>query len=197
VSLLLLLLLLPLPLLLLLILVTQQGLASCPDAPEFYAYSLLAAAGQEGRVLAFELASVPQQLLDHAYVQHALRVISALRSGQYLSYYAAYADAPRMAPYLLDHWLPRVRSGALRALLAAYHPTALPLAAVAAALGMDDVQEVGGRLYMWKAGGRGEWHRGFRTLMHTVGDILAIAWDHRQARKGLWQPARATYILAG
>jgi hypothetical protein len=47
-----------------------------------------------------------------------------------------------MAPYLLDHWLPRVRSRALRAALGAYHPTALPLAAVAAALGMDDVQEV-------------------------------------------------------
>jgi hypothetical protein len=58
---------------------SRQGVAACPDAPEFYAYSLLAAAGQEGRVLASELASVPQQLLGHPYMQHALRVIGTLR----------------------------------------------------------------------------------------------------------------------
>jgi hypothetical protein len=48
-----------------------------------------------------------------------------------------YADAPRMAPYLMDALLERVRARALRGMCAAYSPLPLPLGWAAEQLGFD------------------------------------------------------------
>lgn len=54
---------------------------------------------------------------------------------------ALYADAPRMAPYLMDALLDRVRAAGLRALAAGYSPLPLPLGWAAAQLGFDSESE--------------------------------------------------------
>ncbi|KAF8060462.1 LENG8 [Scenedesmus sp. PABB004] len=111
------------------------------SAAEFYAYALLHAAALGPLPLSQELCGVPRRLLGDPAIVHALAAVSAYRSGHYVGFMSAYASAPRMAPYLLDQLLPRVRRGALGALLAAYHPLRLPLGWAAAQLGWGDDQE--------------------------------------------------------
>lgn len=52
-----------------------------------------------------------------------------------------YASAPRMAPYFMDQLLPRVRGAAMATMLAAYHPTRLPLDWVMVQLGFGEDQQ--------------------------------------------------------
>jgi hypothetical protein len=66
------------------------------------------------------------------------------RSGDFVGFVAAYGSAPRMAPYLLDGLLPRVRARALRTIAAAYAPLPLPLSSLAEMLGFDTPEEAGG-----------------------------------------------------
>lgn len=52
-----------------------------------------------------------------------------------------YTSAPRMAPYLMDALLPRVRGQGLAALLAAHRPARLPLGWALLQLGWEEDQE--------------------------------------------------------
>eukprot|EP00775_Hariotina_reticulata_P014769 gene14769-14944_t len=52
-----------------------------------------------------------------------------------------YGSAHRMAPYLMDQLLPRVRSAGLMTLLSAYQPTRLPLDWVMLQLGFGEDQQ--------------------------------------------------------
>lgn len=111
------------------------------DAAEFAAYGVLFAAGHGHRMLTHELAIMDGSLLDDPAVQHALQVVRAARSGSYLRYIQLYATAPRMAPYLMDCLLERVRARALRTVTAAYSPLPLPLEWLAEQLGFESAEE--------------------------------------------------------
>ncbi|KAI8474600.1 MAG: SAC3/GANP/Nin1/mts3/eIF-3 p25 family-domain-containing protein [Monoraphidium minutum] len=108
------------------------------NAAEFAGYGVLFAAGHGHRLLAAELSQLGPDLLAAPEVQNALAGARAARSGDYVRFVALYADAPRMAPYLLDALLERVRARGLRALAVAYSPLPLPLGWAAAQLGFDD-----------------------------------------------------------
>ena len=82
---------------------------------------------------------------------HLLQIVDLLlkglmaaccRSCNYQSFMELYATAPRMAPYLMDLWLPRIRAATLKVLLLAYRPTALPMTFVASCLGFEGIKEV-------------------------------------------------------
>eukprot|EP00899_Mesostigma_viride_P001207 jgi/Mesvir1/11087/Mv02461-RA.1 len=109
------------------------------NAAEFAAYRLLYALahgeGDAGHLAA--LRSLPHNVLAHVFVAHARSVCCAVRGGDYCSFFRLYACAPRMAPYLMDALVPRMRARALRAMLRGYFPS-LPLAFVARSLGFGD-----------------------------------------------------------
>lgn len=63
------------------------------------------------------------------------------RSGAYVSFMGLYASAPRMAPYLMDALLPRVRAQGLATLLAAHRPARLSLDWTMTQLGWEEDQE--------------------------------------------------------
>lgn len=52
-----------------------------------------------------------------------------------------YGSAPRMAPYLMDQLLPKVRTAALATMLSSHYPTRLPLDWVIRQLGFGEDQE--------------------------------------------------------
>lgn len=107
---------------------------------EFYAYGLLHAASLGRGLLSQELCQLPRDILDDPSVSHALATVNAFRSGQYTLFMQAYGDATRMAPYLMDALLPRVRAAGVSAMLTAYHPCRVPLAWAAQQLGFDTDQ---------------------------------------------------------
>lgn len=70
--------------------------------------------------------------------------VVSCRTGQYKHFMSLYGSAPRMAPYLMDQLLPRVRAAGLATILVAYCPTRLPLDWMMVQLGFaeDQMQEV-------------------------------------------------------
>jgi hypothetical protein len=56
-------------------------------------------------------------------VTHALAVRSALSSGDYLTFFKFYHEAPNMSSYLMDHFLHRERLRTSLKLVRAYRPT--------------------------------------------------------------------------
>jgi hypothetical protein len=79
---------------------------------------------------------------DLALMEIRCWLCCSCRSCNYQRFMALYATAPRMSPYLMDLWLPRIRAATLKVLLVAYRPTALPMDFVASCLGFEGVQEV-------------------------------------------------------
>lgn len=71
----------------------------------------------------------------------AAQVCSAAGASDAAALLRLYAGAPRMAPYLMDHLLERVRVRALAAARAAFQP-GVPLALLAGQLGFDSEGEV-------------------------------------------------------
>jgi hypothetical protein len=62
-------------------------------------------------------------LLHDPIVQQALAVCAAASSGDYHRFFALYAEALRMSPYLMDLFVERVRMSALRTIVRAYRPS--------------------------------------------------------------------------
>ncbi|WIA35122.1 hypothetical protein OEZ86_003603 [Tetradesmus obliquus] len=117
----------------------RAGVPGC--APEFYSYAVLHAAALGPLLLNQELGQLPRHHLEHPAIVHALATARAVRSGAYVSFMRLYASAPRMAPYLMDALLPRVRGQGLAALLAAHRPARLPLGWALLQLGWEEDQE--------------------------------------------------------
>ncbi|KAG1672045.1 hypothetical protein FOA52_008921 [Chlamydomonas sp. UWO 241] len=108
----------------------KEGVAG--QRQEFTAYGLLFAQSTgKGTMLVSEL---PTRDLEHPYVDHALRVCRAFRQGDYAAFGELYASAPRMAPYLMDRLLPRLRAFTMQAMITAYRPSPVPLSYLGASL---------------------------------------------------------------
>jgi hypothetical protein len=107
-------------------------------------------------------------------VRHAVAVCWAYRAGQPRAFNNLYPGAQRMAGYLMDSMLDQLRALGLRAMLVAYHPTALPLAFVAEELGFEEEQQA--RAYLREAG--------------AVVDERAGALDTRASRAAAAGPPR-------
>lgn len=105
---------------------------------EFAAYGLMLAAQHGADLYSRELVQLPEALLSDGFVQHAMAVCWAFRAGQPRTFNNLYPTAQRMAGYLMDQMLDKVRSMGLRALLVAFYPTSLPLSYVALELGFDE-----------------------------------------------------------
>ncbi|GLI60790.1 hypothetical protein VaNZ11_003024 [Volvox africanus] len=110
---------------------------------EFEAYGLLytQATAAARNTLAMELSLVPQHLLDHSFVRHALAVCTAVRSGNYARFVALYDGAPRMSPYIMDKLLGQMRMFALQSTTFAFKPMPVPLSYLAAQLGLETEEE--------------------------------------------------------
>jgi SAC3 family protein LENG8/THP3 len=90
---------------------------------EFAAYRLLLSLSQPGsETFCAELRDMEASCRRHEFVRHAVAVSAALRSGNAAAFMRLYRDAPRMAPYLMDGLVSRMRSVALSAALVAYRP---------------------------------------------------------------------------
>jgi hypothetical protein len=109
--------------------------AGCPA--EFAAYRLLSAAAAGSDAFQAELRALPPRDAAHAYVAHARAAGAAVRQGDACAFFRLYAQAPRMAPYLMDALSAGVRVRALAAALSAYRP-GVPAAWLAAQLGFAD-----------------------------------------------------------
>jgi hypothetical protein len=105
---------------------------------EFAAYGLMLAAQHGADLYSRELVQLPEVILAHPLVQHAMSVCWAFRAGQPRAFNSLYPTAQRMAGYLMDPMLDKVRAVGLRALLVAFYPTGLPLSYVASELGFDE-----------------------------------------------------------
>lgn len=114
---------------------------------EFMSYSLMLAAATGRDVLAFELQETAGRgLLDREdeFMSIALTACCALGTGNYVQLLKCYQSAPRMAPYLLDLLVERMRPKAWVTLLAAFGgPGGLALIDVAAWLGFGEVGAAG------------------------------------------------------
>ena len=111
-----------------------RGAAAARNAPEFAAYRILYAAVVNAG-LAGALRSVEPRDRASLPVSHALRVVAAARAGDAAALAAAYDDAPRMAPYLMDKLVPSTRCAAAGRIVSAFRP-ALPLTTAARWLGL-------------------------------------------------------------
>ncbi|PNH10916.1 Leukocyte receptor cluster member 8 [Tetrabaena socialis] len=121
-----------------------KSIRQLPGSPaEFEAYGLLytQATAAARNTLAMELGRVPQQLLGHAFVRHAMDVCAAARSGNYARFVALYDGAPRMSPYIMDRLLGQMRLVALQSTVAAYRPLPVPLEHLAAQMGLETEDE--------------------------------------------------------
>ncbi|KXZ46429.1 hypothetical protein GPECTOR_43g865 [Gonium pectorale] len=110
---------------------------------EFEAYGLLytQATSAARNTLAMELGRVPEHLLSHPFVRHAMDVCAAARSGNYSRFIALYDGAPRMSPYIMDRLLGKMRLLALQSTVMAYKPLPVPLEHVAVQLGLETEEE--------------------------------------------------------
>jgi hypothetical protein len=115
--------------------------AGAGSPAEFAAYRLLFAFQSGGGAYQSELRTTPRQHAAHAFVRHATAAVAAAHGGDAAAFFRLYAEAPRMAPYLLDALAPRVRANALAAALAAHRP-GVPAAWLAAQLGFQDAAQL-------------------------------------------------------
>ncbi|BDA50297.1 Leukocyte receptor cluster member 8 homolog [Coccomyxa sp. Obi] len=108
---------------------------------EFMSYGLLYAAVTNPKQLAMELRGIPHRALEHPYMKHALQVCLAAARSDTCQLLSLYESAPRMAPYLMDPLLDRLRAR-LAAALSGFSPS-VPLRFAAATLGFDTLRQVG------------------------------------------------------
>lgn len=103
---------------------------------EFAAYRLMHSAMASAEGHGAELQSLPPHALQHEYVVYANRVSRAYMQRQLVSLLNLYSSTFRMAVYLLDTMLERLRGPFLRSLLTAFRPS-LDSATASAWLGFD------------------------------------------------------------
>ncbi|KAK3586296.1 hypothetical protein CHS0354_038669 [Potamilus streckersoni] len=87
------------------------------------------------------MASLSKEDRKDECIQHALQVRSAWALNNYHRFYKLYLCAPKMAGYLMDKFVERVRKSALKAMIKAYRPT-LSVDYVKEELGFSDSGEV-------------------------------------------------------
>lgn len=130
---------------------------------EFAAYGLLYAAASGREVLCHELVEVfsgkgyhsssgsgsgsgskipscSAEIAGDRFLGHALAVCRAFGGGDFVRFMQLYLEAPRMAPYLMDLLLPKMRIKAYNTVLAAFLPS-VPLAALAGWFGFTKRKE--------------------------------------------------------
>ncbi|KAI7844718.1 hypothetical protein COHA_001806 [Chlorella ohadii] len=77
---------------------------------------------------------------DDRFVGHALAVCRAFLGNDFVNFLRLYESAPRMAPYLMDALLAKMRSKAYSTVLAAFQPS-VPLSALAGWFGFTKKKE--------------------------------------------------------
>ncbi|KAL3878043.1 hypothetical protein ACJMK2_035679 [Sinanodonta woodiana] len=87
------------------------------------------------------MASLSKEDRKDECIHHALQVRSAWALNNYHRFYKLYLCAPKMAGYLMDKFVERVRKSALKAMIKAYRPT-LSVDYVKEELGFSDSGEV-------------------------------------------------------
>lgn len=130
------------------------------EQAEFVAYGLLFAASHGTRLLAVEIkecsAGAPAAVVaDGRFVGHALAVVRAFTSTDYVGFMKLYQTAPRMAPYLMDLLIAKLRGRGYGVLLSAYLPS-LPLMTLGGWLGFDNRKQAAAFCgHAGRRGGRG------------------------------------------
>jgi len=90
----------------------------------------------------------PEQRADEC-VQHALDVRSSLATSNYHRFFRLFLSAPKMGPYMMDHFVERERVSALVVMTKAYKT--LPLTYIANELAFDDTAAASHFLERWSA----------------------------------------------
>ncbi|KIY70771.1 hypothetical protein CYLTODRAFT_370451 [Cylindrobasidium torrendii FP15055 ss-10] len=89
--------------------------------PEFTAYRiLLLLHGRNRSELNIYVGQLTNEQKQDIHIKHALAVQKAMLLGNYYALFALYKDAPSMAGYLMDHFVPRERLRALIVMSKAY-----------------------------------------------------------------------------
>lgn len=74
-------------------------------------------------------------------VDHALAVRKAIAFGNYARFFELFADAPNMAPELMEYMVPKMRATAVRTMLKAYKPSPVAVSFIMTTLGFSDEEE--------------------------------------------------------
>ncbi len=110
---------------------------------EFTAYCILFAAAVSAEALAYELKELlHEQWGRDRFIGHALQTCRAYNAGNYVSFLRLYASAPRMAPFLMDRMLVKLRKRVYAAALCAYSQQVLPLSALQRWWGFETTMEM-------------------------------------------------------
>ncbi|XP_078169106.1 SAC3/GANP/Nin1/mts3/eIF-3 p25 family isoform X2 [Carex rostrata] len=111
-----------------------EGIKGCDN--EFSAYHLLHVClhSNNKRDLLSSMAGLSIQSKQDDAVKHALKVRSAVSSGNYLLYFRLYKAAPNLNTCLMDLYVENIRFEAVKSMSKAYRPT-LPVRYVAQVLG--------------------------------------------------------------
>jgi len=128
----------------------KEGLAG--SHAEFAAYRMLYTAFyiNSTRGMSRLLHELGAHARGHPAVKHASAVRQAVADANYISFFRLLDDAPNMGSYLMEFYIPSMRTRALRNICRAYKPT-VPVGFLQSKLGFDDEEEL--LEFLEKAGG--------------------------------------------
>ncbi|XP_039849838.1 SAC3 family protein A-like isoform X2 [Panicum virgatum] len=134
---------------------------------EFSAYNLLCVMlhSNSKRDLLSSMASLPKEAKKDATVKHALEVLSAVFSGNYILFFKLYKVAPNLNSCLMDLYAERMRFEAIKCMSKSYCPT-VPIRYAAQVLGFLGIDEV----YETNGAGLEE----FKKLLKAHGAVLSV-----------------------
>jgi len=126
----------------------KHGLQGHPM--EFLAYRILYLVHTKNRsdFNALLASLTPEQRTDET-VKHALAVRSAVATSNYYRFFKLFLSAPKMGPYMMDHFLERERVNALGVMTKAYK--SLSLTYITNILAFDDLSAAHEFLTKWSA----------------------------------------------
>jgi hypothetical protein len=86
------------------------------------------------------VAAISPEMRRHADIQYAFKIMAAVNSELYIKFFSLYRNAPKMAGYILDFMIHKIRVQAYGRIVKAYRPT-LHVSFFRDALAFNDLEE--------------------------------------------------------